>query len=138
MELEPITRKEKIIAGQDLTPITRMEKFLKEYGGSGGGSSGAEEFKVTFTTDSSGAYVADKTHSEIFDAYIAGKKVYGMVVIGTNDFFILTLGGVSGDEASFYAVVVDSTEGSIFDFSIPRIGAGVHVRRSQLSFATIQ
>lgn len=42
MELEPITRQEKIIAGQDLTPITRMEMFLKKYcgsGGSGGGSS---------------------------------------------------------------------------------------------------
>ena len=37
MELEPITRKEKIIAGQDLTPITRLEKFLKQYGGGGGG-----------------------------------------------------------------------------------------------------
>lgn len=37
MELEPITRKEKIIAGQDLTPITRMEKFLKQFGGGGGG-----------------------------------------------------------------------------------------------------
>ena len=41
MALEPITRQEKIIAGQDLTPITRMEMFLKEYrGGSGGGSGG--------------------------------------------------------------------------------------------------
>lgn len=38
MALEPITRQEKIIAGQDLTPITRMEKFLKQYGGGGGGS----------------------------------------------------------------------------------------------------
>ena len=38
MELEPITRKEKIIAGQDLTPITRLEKFLKQFGGGGGGS----------------------------------------------------------------------------------------------------
>ena len=38
MELEPITRKEKIIAGQDLTPITRMEMFLKQFGGGGGGS----------------------------------------------------------------------------------------------------
>lgn len=32
MALEPITRQEKIIAGQDLTPITRMEKFLKDFG----------------------------------------------------------------------------------------------------------
>lgn len=38
MALEPITRKEKIIAGQDLTPITRLEKFLKNFGGGGGGS----------------------------------------------------------------------------------------------------
>ena len=39
MALEPITRAEQIIAGKDLQPITRMEKFLKEYGGgsSGGG-----------------------------------------------------------------------------------------------------
>ena len=29
MALEPITRKEKIIAGKDLEPITRLEKFLK-------------------------------------------------------------------------------------------------------------
>ena len=37
MALEPITRKEKIIAGQDLEPITRMEMFLKQFGGGGGG-----------------------------------------------------------------------------------------------------
>lgn len=36
MALEPITRKEKIIAGQDLTPITRMEMFLKQHVGGGG------------------------------------------------------------------------------------------------------
>ena len=39
MALEPITRQEKIIAGQDLTPITRMEMFLKNFGGGGGGVS---------------------------------------------------------------------------------------------------
>lgn len=38
MALEPITRQEKIIAGQDLTPITRMEMFLKQHVGVGGGS----------------------------------------------------------------------------------------------------
>lgn len=38
MALEPITRQEKIIAGQDLTPITRLEKFLKQFGGGSGGS----------------------------------------------------------------------------------------------------
>ena len=39
MALEPITRQEKIIAGQDLEPITRMEMFLKQFGGGGGGGS---------------------------------------------------------------------------------------------------
>jgi hypothetical protein len=32
MALEPITRQEQIIAGKDLEPITRMERFLKDYG----------------------------------------------------------------------------------------------------------
>ena len=40
MALEPITRKEKIIAGENLEPITRMEQFLKKFGGSGGGGGG--------------------------------------------------------------------------------------------------
>ena len=39
MALEPITRQEKIIAGENLTPITRMEMFLKNFGGGGGGGS---------------------------------------------------------------------------------------------------
>lgn len=47
MALEPITRQEKIIAGQDLTPITRMEMFLKQYGGGGGGGGGSDG--ATFT-----------------------------------------------------------------------------------------
>lgn len=41
MALEPITRQEKIIAGQDLTPITRMEMFLKNFGGGGGSGGGS-------------------------------------------------------------------------------------------------
>ena len=48
MALEPITRAEQIIAGKDLQPITRMEKFLKEYGG---GSSGGQEPFFTATVD---------------------------------------------------------------------------------------
>lgn len=80
MALEPITRKEKIIAGQDLTPITRMEKFLKQYGGSGGSGGGVggaittlhinvtavnlETMEATFT--------ADKTPLEMQQASING------------------------------------------------------------------
>ena len=51
MALEPITRQEKIIAGQDLTPITRMEKFLKEFGGSGGSGGGVVEIPITWNDD---------------------------------------------------------------------------------------
>ena len=50
MALEPITRQEKIIAGQDLTPITRMEKFLKNFGGSGGGGCAQPDLSQTDTT----------------------------------------------------------------------------------------
>ena len=50
MALEPITRQEKIIAGQDLTPITRLEKFLKNFGGSGGGGGEQPDLSQTDTT----------------------------------------------------------------------------------------
>lgn len=79
MALEPITRQEKIIAGQNLTPITRLEKFLKEYGGSGGSGGGSgvvatlhinvtavnrETMEATFT--------ADKTPTEMQQASVNG------------------------------------------------------------------
>lgn len=38
MALKPITRQEQIIVGKNLEPITRMERFLKEYGGGSGGT----------------------------------------------------------------------------------------------------
>ena len=38
MALEPITRQEQVVAGKDLKPITRMEMFLKQYGGGSGGA----------------------------------------------------------------------------------------------------
>lgn len=38
--IEPITRQEKILAGEDIKPITRMEYFLKEAASGGGGGGG--------------------------------------------------------------------------------------------------
>ena len=75
MALEPITRQEKIIAGKDLEPVTRMEMFLKQYGGGGGGGGATtlhinvtainrETLKMTFT--------ADKTPSEMQQASVNG------------------------------------------------------------------
>ena len=89
MELEPITRKQKIIAGQDLTPITRMEKFLKDFGGGGGGVSPEEvaaivkeqfpqikeQFIVTFSSADMKNWTCDKTFAEITEAINSGKEV---------------------------------------------------------------
>lgn len=44
MELEAITRQEQIIAGKDLQPVTRMEFFLKAYGGGGSGGGVQPDF----------------------------------------------------------------------------------------------
>ena len=73
MALEPITRQEKIIAGQDLTPITRMEMFLKNFGGGGGGSGGGGGGATTLHINVTGineetmeaTFTADKTPTEM-------------------------------------------------------------------------
>lgn len=76
MALEPITRQEQIIAGKDLQPITRMEKFLKEYLGRGGGTGGGV-FVVNFSTEDGVEYTSDKTFNEIENAINNGMYVYG-------------------------------------------------------------
>ena len=101
MALEPITRQEKIIAGQDLTPITRLEMFLKEYGGSGSGVSPEEvaaivkeqfpqikeQFIVTFSTTDMKNWTCDKTLAEITEAINSGKEVVGSVMGAFNVYF---------------------------------------------------
>ena len=81
MALEPITRKEKIIAGQDLTPITRMEMFLKQYGGGGGGGSvpatgGVTTLHINVTAVNletmNATFTADKTPAEMQQASVNG------------------------------------------------------------------
>ena len=81
MALEPITRKEKIIAGQDLTPITRMEMFLKQHaggggGGSGGGSGGVTTLHINVTAVNretmKATFTADKTPAEMAQATATG------------------------------------------------------------------
>lgn len=62
MALEPITRQEKIIAGKDLEPITRMEMFLKQYGGGcgGGGSSGGAQPDWNQNDETAADYVKNR------------------------------------------------------------------------------
>ncbi len=76
MALEPITRQEKIIAGQDLTPITRLEKFLKEYGGSGGGSGADDVYTVKQITNyGTGKKELQGDYAGATAAYQSGKKL---------------------------------------------------------------
>ena len=76
MELEPITRKEKIIAGENLEPITRIEKFLKEYGGSGGSGGGGSSDAVLYTpqtlTDAQKKQARDNIDAAIADFVVNG------------------------------------------------------------------
>ena len=79
MALEPITRKEKIIAGENLEPITRLEKFLKEYGGSGGsgsGGGGVTTLHINITAvnmeTKEPTFTADKTPMEMLRASANG------------------------------------------------------------------
>ena len=101
MELEAITRQEQIIAGKDLQPVTRMEFFLKAYGGGGSGGSGSADavlytpqaltdaqkkqarenvdaaiadFVVNGTLDSDMTVTTDKTFAQIQAAIQEGKQ----------------------------------------------------------------
>ena len=108
MALEPITRQEKIIAGQDLTPITRLEMFLKQYGGGGGGGGGSSDavlytpqtltteqkkqarenidaasyFVVNGTANQEGTVTLDKTFVQINEAANSGKNVFARITLG--------------------------------------------------------
>ena len=79
MALEPITRQEQIIAGQDLTPITRMEMFLKQFGGGGGSvpaAGGVTTLHINVTAVNmetmEATFTADKTPTEMQQAAING------------------------------------------------------------------
>ena len=108
MALEPITRQEKIIAGQDLTPITRLEMFLKNFGGSGGsGGGGGGWFVVTVSADESGNIIADHYRDDIATAFEKGEmpivkatfegetRIYNLNAIGdaVATFHNVSLGG---------------------------------------------
>lgn len=98
MALEPITRQEQIIAGKDLKPITRMEKFLKEYG--------CASITVTITkhvdynvTPNVITYSTDKTAEEIQNAYRNGSEIkWHLIEDNYTDFGFLNVAGVYDDE----------------------------------------
>ena len=77
MELEPITRQEKIIAGQDLTPITRMEMFLKNFGGGGGGGGGTDDVYTVklIVNGETGERELQGDYAGALDAWQSGKSL---------------------------------------------------------------
>ena len=101
MALEPITRQEKIIAGQDLTPITRMEKFLKDFGGGGGGEPDFYVNVVNTSSDAQGVIylTLDATTEQIFTAYESGKHVF-INILGQANAQVQ-----KGPDGSLYAIV---------------------------------
>ena len=116
MALEPITREEQIIAGKDLKPITRMEMFLKEYGGGGGKS---QAFVVNFNTQDMQTWTCDKTPAEIAKVFEDGKDIVGLIAGSIKIDFLgvmpngsVTFGRVLPDGdvlLSYYFLVSDTT-----------------------------
>lgn len=115
MALEPITRQEKIIAGQDLEPITRMEMFLKNFGG-GGGSGGA--FVVTITEIGGKTYSADKTFEEIVSAVEKGQNVIAKKIDGVITAFLPLLSVAADTLVAFEHMQYQDYNNTIIDEKI--------------------
>ena len=80
--MKALTRKEKILDGQDLTPLTRKEYFMKK-AVSGGGEGGGGGFPVELIIESNTDTVrSSKTSLEIISAFNSGLLPYLFYVIG--------------------------------------------------------
>lgn len=105
MALEPITRQEKIIAGQDLTPITRMEMFLKQFGGGGGGGlpTGGAAYQQLVTDSDGNPKWEDRLAYEYNVNFINAQQFIfdsTQMLIGSGDLLV----------GETYKVIFDSTE----------------------------
>ena len=115
MALEPITRQEKIIAGQDLEPITRMEMFLKNFGGGGGGGGGVTTLHINVTAVNRETmeltFTADKTPAEMQQASING-PIWCVVTFAA---------GIMAEEAVSFGLPPAWYGGPTFGLAIARI-----------------
>lgn len=135
MALEPITRQEKIIAGQDLTPITRMEKFLKNFGGGGGSGGGSGVQPDWNQNDSTSAdyvnnrpfYTGDPVETVLIEESTVSFAATGGVYMGVlKSTFAPTVGEtykVSWDGTAYECVCVDFRN-SLFIGNLSITGAG--------------
>lgn len=101
MELEAITRQEQIIAGKDLQPVTRMEFFLKAYGGGGSGGGAQSDWNQNDSTAAD--YVKNRTHYEesIYADYVlnaAGTVITGFSMPNVGETVNVKINGVESVE----------------------------------------
>lgn len=59
-KIYPITRQEKILAGKDIEPITRMEYFLKQAGSGGGSGGGGVQSDWNQTDETAADFIKNK------------------------------------------------------------------------------
>ena len=121
MALEPITRKEKIIAGENLEPITRMEQFLKKFGGGGGGS-GAEYVKLI-------RLPAPEVSVKEFSDALAEQDSNGALILW--DSALIFYGAVFGKTIYFYADGVNQ-------YSVSSTDVGDDLSKCYLNIMDIQ
>ena len=101
MELEAITRQEQIIAGKDLQPVTRMEFFLKTYGGGGSGGGVQPDWNQNDSTQPD--YVKNRTHYEesIYTDYVlnaGGTEITGFSMPEVGETVTVKINGVESAE----------------------------------------
>ena len=101
MELEAITRQEQIIAGKDLQPVTRMEFFLKAYGGGGSGGGAQPDWNQNDSTAAD--YVKNRTHYEesIYTDYVlnsGGTQITGFSMPEVGGTITVKINGVESAE----------------------------------------
>ena len=101
MELEAITRQEQIIAGKDLQPVTRMEFFLKAYGGGGSGGGAQSDWNQNDSTAAD--YVKNRTHYEesIYTDYVlnaGGTQITGFSMPEVGETVTVKINGVESAE----------------------------------------
>lgn len=115
MELEAITRQEQIIAGKDLQPVTRMEFFLKTYGGGGSGSGAQSDWNQNDSTAAD--YVKNRTHYEesSYTDYVLnmdGPEIVGLSMPEVGGTITVKINGVESTET-----VKKGTSGPIGDYT---------------------
>ena len=101
MELEAITRQEQIIAGKDLQPVTRMEFFLKAYGGGGSGGGAQPDWNQNDSTAAD--YVKNRTHYEesMYTDYVlnsGGTQITGFSMPKVGETVTVKINGVESVE----------------------------------------